>query len=439
MPLDTPESASVVIDRAIADVDAEIEPFGGDAAVENSWIRTLIKAYASRVFEWYYALRQAVSEAFAHSAVDNLEALASDYGINRIQGAPANGRVAFGGIVGSTIPAGAVITAGDGRRYRVAIAAAVEDKVVPVTGITRVGTTATVVTDTPHRLGSQILISVVGANEPEYNVTDVEATLTGSDTLEYEVSGSPATPATGTITLEFTEASVEIESEEVGTDQALAFDAALRLQSPIVGVDDVGRVDFDEIGNAADQETLDELRDRLLERIQNPIANFNVAQIEALARSVPGVTRVFVLEITPAVGQVTIYFMRDNDASGPIPSGSEVAAVDAVIQAKRPATSDAADVLVAAPTPVSTDFTFTAISPNTEAMKTAVEQNLVAFFAERTDVGADVVEEAYISAIFNTIDPTTGTLLESFTLSAPSGDIVVAAGEIAVLGNVSFP
>ncbi len=72
-------------------------------------------------------------------------------------------------------------------------------------------------------------------------------------------------------------------------------------------------------------------------------------------------------------------------------------------------------------------------------MKSAVEASLDLFFREETVVGEDVTEDAYRSVIFNTIDTETGDRMESFTLSAPTTDITIAAGEIATLGTVTFP
>ena len=57
---------------------------------------------------------------------------------------------------------------------------------------------------------------------------------------------------------------------------------------------------------------------------------------------------------------------------------------------------------------------------------------------ERTQVGVDVDQDAYRSAIF-TVDSTTGDELTSFTLSAPpAADITIADGEIGTLGTVVF-
>lgn len=67
-----------------------------------------------------------------------------------------------------------------------------------VTSITRSGSTATV-THTAHGLVTSQYVWIVGANEAEYNGV-FQVTVTGVNTYTYTVSGTPATPATGTIT-----------------------------------------------------------------------------------------------------------------------------------------------------------------------------------------------------------------------------------------------
>jgi len=151
---------------------------------------------------------------------------------------------------------------------------------------------------------------------------------------------------------------------------------------------------------------------------------------------VNGVTRVFVQEITPEIGQVTIYFTRDND-DDIIPTAPEITAVKDSILTVKPATSADIDVIVLAPTPIESDFVFSSVIPNTAAMKSAVEATLQEFF-ETTKVGVDVQSIAYNSAIFQTVD-SSGARIESFILSAPAGDISVSSGELATLGAVNIP
>ncbi len=72
-------------------------------------------------------------------------------------------------------------------------------------------------------------------------------------------------------------------------------------------------------------------------------------------------------------------------------------------------------------------------------MQVAVSDSLEQFFAERTSVEVNVDADAYRSSIFNTVDTTNGDIVTTFTLTIPTGDIVVGSGEIATLGNISYP
>lgn len=438
MALTTPETADEVVQRAINDVDASLAAVNGKPALKNSWLRALITAFSNRIFDFYFALDQAALEAIPDTAVVNLERWAAIWAINRTAGARSTGNVVASGTVASAIAVDSVLTAGDGKEYTVRTAITITTKSLAVASITRVGAVATLTTTAKHGLGSNVLISVTDANEAEYNVTNAVPTITGDDVLTYAVTGTPATPATGTILLGFDSAAMMVDSVLFGDEQDQLFDAALTFESPIAGVDDVARVDFDAVGGGVDQELDAALRSRLLDRIQNPIAHFSVTEITALAKTISGVTRVFVEEITPTVGEVTVRFMRDNDVT-PIPDGAEVAAVKTLLDTILPANTDTADLIVVAPTAVPTNYVFTALSPSTDSMKTAIEANLKQFYAERTSVGVNVDEDAYRSAIFNTVDPTNGAVVESFTLSAPIGDITIASGEIGTLGTVTFP
>jgi hypothetical protein len=70
---------------------------------------------------------------------------------------------------------------------------------VGVSSITLVGTTATVATSAPHGLKTGDVALISGADQVEYN-DEFVVTVTASDEYTIAVSGSPASPATGTIT-----------------------------------------------------------------------------------------------------------------------------------------------------------------------------------------------------------------------------------------------
>ena len=70
---------------------------------------------------------------------------------------------------------------------------------VNVSSITRSGTTATVTTAAAHGFSTGDVALIAGAAETAYNGEFV-VTVTGGTSFTYDVAGSPATPATGTIT-----------------------------------------------------------------------------------------------------------------------------------------------------------------------------------------------------------------------------------------------
>lgn len=69
---------------------------------------------------------------------------------------------------------------------------------VAVSGITRTGGTATVVTAVAHGLSTGAQVNIRGADQGEYN-GDVVVTVVDATTFTYAVAGSPVSPATGTM------------------------------------------------------------------------------------------------------------------------------------------------------------------------------------------------------------------------------------------------
>ncbi len=67
--------------------------------------------------------------------------------------------------------------------------------------LTRSGQTATVLTPTPHGFATFDRVIVSGATQPQYNGT-FQIIVTGVLTFTYQVTGSPVTPATGTVVVD---------------------------------------------------------------------------------------------------------------------------------------------------------------------------------------------------------------------------------------------
>lgn len=517
MSLGLPENSEEVESRIKVDVAREAPD--SNPYLANSWLGSILTAFGRRLFDFYRDLSRTVEQLFPDSVflTDFIIRWANIYGKTQQAASASNGNIVATGVAASIIPLGTIF-ASNGNEYSSTISATISDNLISVSSITRSGNTATVTTASDHGLASNVPVTISGANQTEYNLTDVEITVTGLNTFTYQVTGSPTTPATGTILAAYTSASVSVESVLEGQDKNLEADSPLTLQSPIAGVDNELRVDFGQIGGGTDIESLESLQTRTLDKIQNPVAHFNVADIKDKAREVPGVTRVFVDEagtvignvsvtsinrvgqiatvitaaahgfddgqrtgisgadqaeynvtntsiividsttfayvvtgspVTPAtgtiiaessiaLGRVQVYFMRDND-DDPIPSSSEAQDVKDELNEIRPANTAEQDLIVSPPTAITVDFTFTNITPDTSTMRSAITANLNQFFTESTEVGSDLDEDAYRSAIINTVDTETGQRLQTFTLSAPSGDITAESGEIPILGAVTYP
>ena len=75
---------------------------------------------------------------------------------------------------------------------------------VIVSSITRMGNIATAITATPHDLtmGYQKTVKIVGANQAEYNGNTLPLlSVPNRNTFTYQISGTPVSPATGSILL----------------------------------------------------------------------------------------------------------------------------------------------------------------------------------------------------------------------------------------------
>lgn len=436
MALNIPEDATVVVQRAKTDVQRalpEINPFQ-----PNSWADAFITAYGYRVFETYQQIVELQRQVFWDTSTgEQLERQASWFGIIRNPATKSVGDIVVTGTAGSVVPVLTDYQNTDGETYSTTQAITISDNSLSVTSLTRVGFTATAVFSAAHNLTSAVSVTISGADQLEYNGT-FQITVTSATTFDYQILALPATPATGTISAAFTTGFGSVESAAFGELTVLDAETPLTIASPVIGIDDEARVGQAGVSGGSDTEEDEPFRERFLERVQNPVAHFNPADITERAKRVSGVTRVFVNPVTPAIGQVTIYFTRDDDEDGPIPDGAEINRVKNEISLIVPANTSLDDVFVLAPVGVVVDFTFTNITPDTNTMRDSVISSLQAFFAESTTVGVDIDRDSYRSAIFNTFDIATGQSIQSFTLSTPIADITINPGELGILGTVSF-
>jgi uncharacterized phage protein gp47/JayE len=516
MAFNIPNDQQEVIDRARTDVQnalPESNPF-----FKNSFLGALVVSFAGRIYDFYLQLNILIREMFPDTATSTfLERWGTYKDITRNPATQSTGTATATGTATSIIPISTQLQDAAGNQFVTTASATITATTVSITSLTRSGTTVTATTTSDHEFASNQSVTVAGAVETDYNGAQA-VTVTAADVFTYEIATTPSTPATGTITASADLASIALESVAFGDDQNLASGTNLTFSSPISGVDDTAIVQFGEVAGGTDIESDADLRVRILDQYQNPIAQFNENAIRAKAKEVAGVTRVFITEAgetygaqlsvtsitrsgdlatvtsstnhglfdcmtvtisganeaeyngvfrvlvisattfayvvlgTPASpatgtlladptvtpGQVIVFFTRDNDVNI-IPSASEVTTTKNKILEIKPANTSDNDVIVNAPTANTVNFTFTALTPNTTTMQTAITANLTAFFRDGTTVGEDLKSFSYESAIFQTVDPETGDIVTDFTLSGPSGDVTMAADELPVLGSIIYP
>jgi uncharacterized phage protein gp47/JayE len=230
--------------------------------------------------------------------------------------------------------------------------------------------------------------------------------------------------------------SVAVEAVEAGAAGNMDFDETLAFESPIADVDSEVTVEDDGSGDGlsggVDAETTETTRDRLLLRLQAPPAGGADQDYEAWALAVAGVTRVWVAEHENGLGTVTVRFVLDDEADI-FPGAGEVAAVQAALDDERPIT---AEVTAEAPVQLDVDFTVE-LTPDTAATRAAVIAELEDMFTRDAAPG----DGAGLGAIFLShmqiaIGAAEG--VTDFVITAPAADVVPSAGELAVLGTMTW-
>lgn len=435
MSLIYPENRTEISNRMKTDVQNQLPD--SDPFLRASFIWTLIIAYSGVVFDLYSVIQDLQNELFPDTASENFaERWGNFKGITRNPAFGAKGKVNATGILDAIISADTLLQTADGKQYSTNDDYKITEHTINVDSIVRSGTTATVTTLSEHNYASNLDVTISGADQAEYNIT-ASIVVTGLKTFHYEVSGTPTTPATGTMQSTATFADMSLSSVDFGFDTNIDGGNALTFVTPIAGIDLTTYTEYEGLSGGADVETDDQYRNRYIDAYQNPIAHFSVADIEAKAKTQPGVTRVFVASATPDAGQCEVLFMRDNDEN-PIPNSEEINEVKNLLLTIKPVEMEDVDLIVLAPTPVIVNFTFSLLDPDTTAMRNAIEANLEQFFKEVPEVGINLSEDGYRSAIYQTIDPETGQFVRAFSLDIPSADIPITIREIAILGDIQW-
>lgn len=226
------------------------------------------------------------------------------------------------------------------------------------------------------------------------------------------------------------EAYVDVIAVEAGTLGNTTAGEEISLITPIAGINNVGVVEVDNLSGGVDTEGDEELRQRILDHIQDPPHGGAKNDYVLWAKSVEGVTRVWTHPEHMGVGSIGVSFVMDAKEGTIIPDATEVQKVQNYIDQPdiRPVT---AKVTVFAPTPKALDLEI-ALNPDSPETRQAVENELRDFLQRKSEPGALL----YLSQIREAISIATGEV--DHTLISPTANVTHTSVEMPVLGTITW-
>lgn len=295
-------------------------------------------------------------------------------------------------------------------------------------------------------LGRHAKIWLGGRKDASFSSGTVLATGVGGTVIpsgtRLSASGSLLFEVTTVTTVGSVATSVPVRAITPGAAGNLEPGSSLSFTTAISGVD--GTVTVVSLTGGADQETDDELRLRVLNRIRQPPMGGDADDYVAWALEVPGVTRAWCSPLEMGIGTVTVRFMMDdlrssgNVMTNGFPLDNDLVIVRAHLDGKRPVAVK--DFFVEKPVPEPINFTITNLDPDTIAMRAAIGNSVAVMLHDRArpaiainGVGQDA-QEIFAAWVSAAILDTPGVV--SFDLVMTDHPMPTKGG-IAVLGSIA--
>lgn len=282
-------------------------------------------------------------------------------------------------------------------------------------------------------------VTFTGIND---TVIPLGSNITRSDGETF-VTTADGTVASGTVT-------VPVIDTNVGAQGNTAAASVMTLSNAITGISSAGAAAAAFTGGA-DVQTDTSLQAEMQQAYQNPPQGGSLSDYTTWALAVPGVTRVWRMANWQGNGTVGVLFMMDDTESAynGFPQGTNGVATNETRDI--PATGDqltlanyifplqpvTALVYAVAPTPQTVNFTITSLNPNTTAIQDAISEAITAVFVRDGAPGVAAGTTTFpLAAIETSIGAIPGII--DFVITAPSGDITIAAGNLPVLGTITY-
>jgi len=245
--------------------------------------------------------------------------------------------------------------------------------------------------------------------------------MSGSDNWPYETTEQVIVSTAGV--------QVAVRALEPGAAGNKSLGEILAFDVAIAGID--GEVPVIGIDGGVDAENDDQLRARVLRRIQQPPMGGAAYDYEAWALSIAGVERAWAAP-EQGTGTITVRFLMTRELRPPDgwPTPDDVQMVSAYIDTKRPVTVK--DCYVVAPIKEFIDITIANLVPNTAEVQAEIEKSIQDMLFVQAAPG-QTIYAAWISyAIMN------APHVQSFQLVTDTDHVMPSLGHMAVLETILY-
>jgi uncharacterized phage protein gp47/JayE len=221
------------------------------------------------------------------------------------------------------------------------------------------------------------------------------------------------------------EAIVKVSCLTLGADGNLESGEVLTLENPIAGIDSEAIIEDEGITNGVDREDIEDLRQRVLDRIKDPPHGGNKNDYEKWAKEISGVTRAWCMPLYLGAGTVGVTFVCDG-LDDIIPNEEKLQEVHDYIESQRPVT---AKIKIFAPTKKVINLTLK-VNPIDDEIKANIISELKLFLRENGYPKNTLYLSQFVQTISNADD------ILSCIIISPALNITLLNNEIAVLGNI---
>ncbi len=257
-------------------------------------------------------------------------------------------------------------------------------------------------------------------------VVPASRTFTRGDGATFTLTNGPVTLDGGG------EGALELEADAAyaGSDSNLEDGQTLQFASPVLNIDpSITITDTTHTGSDI-EDAVDGLA-RLLQHLRTPPSGGGPGDYERWALEVAGVTRAWEYANLEGPNTVSVAFVRDDDGTGAaiIPDSGERAVVLAHLQEVAPIT---VTVYVIELSALAVDVTVSGLTPDTSAVRTAIETSLADFFSREPEPGTTIALSRLDSAISNADGEV------SHTMTVPASAVTSTTAQMPILGAVTY-